>query len=67
MHDFEHLTYLVAGILLWGVILGVEPVRPRPSYPQRIMVVVLLMPVMAIISLVFILASHPLYPYYQAR
>ena len=30
------------------------------------MVVVLLMPVMAIISLVFILASHPLYPYYTA-
>lgn len=66
VHDLEHFSYLVAGILLWGVVLGVEPVREKPGYGQRIMMVVLLMPVMAVISLVFILASHPLYPYYTA-
>lgn len=66
VHDLEHLSYLVAGVLLWGVILGVEPARDKPGYGQRIMVVVLLMPVMAIISLVFILASHPLYPFYTS-
>jgi putative membrane protein len=66
VHDLEHLSYLVTGVLLWGVILGVEPVRDKPGYGQRIMMVVLLMPVMAVISLVFILASHPLYPYYTA-
>jgi putative copper resistance protein D len=64
IHDLEHLSYLVTGVLLWGVILGVEPVRQKPGFGARIMLVVLLMPVMAIISLVFILASHPLYPYY---
>lgn len=66
VHDLEHFTYLVTGVLLWGVILGVEPVRRKPGFGARIMLVVLLMPVMAIISLVFILASHPLYPYYTA-
>ncbi|MDR0341756.1 MAG: cytochrome c oxidase assembly protein, partial [Nocardiopsaceae bacterium] len=66
IHDLEHFTYLVTGILLWGVILGVEPVRRKPGFGARIMLVVLLMPVMAIISLVFILATHPLYPYYTA-
>ena len=25
VHDLEHLSYLVAGVLLWGVIPGVEP------------------------------------------
>lgn len=66
VHDLEHFGYLVTGLLLWGVVLGVEPVRQKPGFGQRIMLVVLLMPVMAIISLVFILASHPLYPYYTA-
>ncbi|HET7173320.1 MAG TPA: cytochrome c oxidase assembly protein [Nocardioidaceae bacterium] len=66
VHELEHLSYLVVGILFWGVVLGVEPIHPRPSPPQRIMLVVLIMPVMVIISLVFILATHPLYPYYPA-
>ncbi|MBO0769951.1 MAG: cytochrome c oxidase assembly protein [Actinobacteria bacterium] len=66
IHDLEHLAYLGTGVLLWGVILGVEPVRHKPGFGARILLVALLMPVMAIISLVFILASHPLYPYYTA-
>lgn len=66
VHDLEHLSYLLTAVLLWEVVLGVEPVREKPSYGQRIMMVVLLMPVMAVISLVFILASHPLYSYYTA-
>lgn len=63
LHNLQELSYIAVGVLLWGVILGVQPVKPRPSHAQRIMVVVLLMPVMAVISLVFILATHPLYPY----
>lgn len=66
VHDLEHLSYLVIGVLLWAAVLGVDPVQDRPSHPQRIMLVLLLMPVMAIISLVFILATRSLYPYYQA-
>ncbi|TAM85544.1 MAG: cytochrome c oxidase assembly protein [Jatrophihabitans sp.] len=66
VHDLEHLSYLIIGVLLWSVVLGVDPVQGRPSHPQRIMLVILLMPVMAIVSLVFILATHSLYPYYQA-
>ncbi|MGH3246007.1 MAG: cytochrome c oxidase assembly protein, partial [Trebonia sp.] len=64
IHDLEHLSYIVFGFLLWEVVIGVDPIRDRATPPQRILLVFLLMPVMAIISVVFILANHPLYPYY---
>ncbi len=66
IHDFQELGYLVVGALLWGVVFGVDSVGPRPGYLQRIMVVVLLMPVMVVIALVFILVHRPLYPYLTA-
>ena len=66
IHDLEHLSYLVFGFLVWEIVIGVDPIRNRATPPQRILLVFLLMPVMVIISVVFILASHPLYPYYAA-
>ena len=66
VHDMEHLSYIVFGFLLWEVVIGVDPIRDRAAPPQRILLVFLLMPVMVIIALVFILANHPLYPYYEA-
>jgi putative membrane protein len=66
IHDLEHLSYIVFGFLLWEVIIGVDPIRGRAAPPQRILLVFLEMPVMVIISVVFILANHPLYPYYAA-
>lgn len=66
IHDLEHLSYIVFGFLLWEVVIGVDPIRDRATYPQRMLLVFLEMPVMVIISVVFILANHPLYPYYAA-
>lgn len=66
VHDLEHLSYIVFGFLLWEVVIGVDPIRGRATPPQRILLAFLLMPVMVIISVVFILANHPLYPYYAA-
>ncbi|MGH2928556.1 MAG: cytochrome c oxidase assembly protein [Solirubrobacteraceae bacterium] len=66
IHDLEHLSYIVFGFLVWEIVIGVDPIRGRATHPQRILLVFLLMPVMVIISVVFILANHPLYPYYAA-
>jgi putative copper resistance protein D len=66
IHDLEHLSYIVFGFLLWEVVVGIDPIRDRATHPQRILLVFLLMPVMVIIAVVFILANHPLYPYYAA-
>lgn len=66
IHDLEHLSYVVSAFLFWEVVIGTDPIRDRASPPQRILLVFLLMPVMVIVSVVFILANHPLYPYYAA-
>lgn len=66
VHDLEHLSYIVFGFLIWEIVIGIDPIRNRATPPQRILLVFLLMPVMVIISVVFILANHPLYPYYAA-
>lgn len=66
IHDLEHLSYVASAFLFWEVVIGTDPIRDRASPPQRILLVFLLMPVMVIVSVVFILANHPLYPYYAA-
>lgn len=66
IHDLEHLSYVVFAFLIWEVVIGIDPIRGRATPPQRILLVFLLMPVMVIVSVVFILANHPLYPYYAA-
>lgn len=66
VHDLEHLSYIVVAFLIWELVIGADPIRDRAGHPQRIILVFLLMPVTVIISVVFILASHPLYAYYAA-
>jgi cytochrome c oxidase assembly factor CtaG len=45
LHDAEHALYLAVGYLFFLPILGREPIRWRLSYPIRILVLVLAMPV----------------------
>ena len=45
MHNAEHVLYLVAGYLFFLPLLGREPIRWRVSYPLRLLVLVLAMPV----------------------
>jgi putative copper resistance protein D len=64
IHDLEHLSYIVFSFVLWEVVIGIDPIRDRASWPQRVILIFLLMPVMVVISVVYILANHPLYPFY---
>jgi len=45
LHDAEHVLYLAVGYLFFLPLLGREPIRRRVSYPIRILVLVLAMPV----------------------
>ena len=44
-HDAEHALFVLVGYLFFLPILGKEPIRWRLSYPVRLVVLILLMPV----------------------
>jgi cytochrome c oxidase assembly factor CtaG len=44
-HDAEHAVFVVIGYLFFLPILGTEPIRWRLSYPIRLVLLVLLMPI----------------------
>jgi cytochrome c oxidase assembly factor CtaG len=52
VHDLEHILYLVAGYLYFLPLVGREPIRWRVSYPTRIFLLFLAMPVDAFTGLV---------------
>jgi cytochrome c oxidase assembly factor CtaG len=45
VHNAEHVLYLVVGYLFFLPLLGREPIRWRVSYPIRLLILVLSMPV----------------------
>ena len=52
VHNAEHVLYLVAGYLYFLPLLGREPIRWRVSYPTRIFLLFLAMPVDAFTGVV---------------
>jgi cytochrome c oxidase assembly factor CtaG len=52
VHEGEHVLYLVAGYLYFLPLVGREPIRWRASYPTRLFVLFLAMPVDAFTGLV---------------
>jgi len=52
VHNAEHALYLIAGYLYFLPLLGREPIRWRVSYPTRIFLLFLAMPVDAFTGLV---------------
>jgi putative copper resistance protein D len=52
VHDGEHVLYLVAGYLYFLPLIGREPIRWKVSYPTRIFLLFIAMPVDAFTGLV---------------
>ena len=52
VHEAEHVLYLVAGYLYFLPLIGREPIRWRVSYPTRIFLLFIAMPVDAFTGLV---------------
>ena len=44
-HDAEHVVFLVVGYLFFLPIIGSEPIRWRLSYPTKLILLFLIMPV----------------------
>jgi cytochrome c oxidase assembly factor CtaG len=61
LHDAEHVLYLVVGYLFFLPLLGREPIRWRVSYPIRILVLFLVMPVDTFTGLVLGYATSGIY------
>ncbi len=60
IHDAEHALYLIVGYLYFLPIFGREPIRWRLSYPMRLMMLVLTMPVDTFTGLVLSTQSSPI-------
>jgi cytochrome c oxidase assembly factor CtaG len=64
VHDLEHVTFLVFGVLLWAQVLDSPPLRARLSAIHRVYYIVASAIVSWVIALVLIFAASPLYPAY---
>jgi cytochrome c oxidase assembly factor CtaG len=64
VHDLEHVTFLVFGVLLWAEVLDSPPLRARLSAIHRVYYMVASATVGWVVALVLVFASSPLYPAY---
>jgi cytochrome c oxidase assembly factor CtaG len=64
IHGLEHVLYLVAAVLFWRPVIGLEPGPSRISHPARILYLFLAMPQMAFLGLAIYSSDRVLYPHY---
>lgn len=50
-HDYTHLHFLVSGYLFWSVVIGLDPSRWRLSYPAKLGMLAVGIPVNAIMGI----------------
>lgn len=63
VHDLEHLTFAIAGVLVWTQLI--DPMRHgRLRVPQRLLYALVLFVFGQLLSDVLIFTFHPLYPSY---
>ena len=66
LHQAEHVLYLGAGYLFLLPLLGNEPIRWRPPYLVRLVVLFIAMAPETIVGIVLLQANHELFPAYAA-
>lgn len=66
VHALEHALFLFAGLAFWWPVVGRDPVPHRMGYPARLLYLALAMPVEAVLGVVILSASEPLYPHYAS-
>jgi putative membrane protein len=64
VHAFEHITFLLFGMLLWAQVLDSPPLRPHLRPDQRVYYIISAAVVGWLLSLVLAFAPRPLYPVY---
>lgn len=61
-HDASHVLLLVAGVLYWQPLLGIEPARRRLAFPVRMLGLMMAMPLEAFLGIWLRLSSSPIDP-----
>jgi putative membrane protein len=64
VHDLEHLTYLVFGILFWGQLIDSTPFRARLDYMHRFFYLAASMFPSWVLAIIMVFSGAPLYPAY---
>jgi len=64
VHVAEHLLYLVAAVLFWWPVIGLEPSRWRMPHPLRVGYLFLQGPVNTFLALAIYSSGRVLYPHY---
>ncbi len=64
VHDLEHATFLVGGLLFWLQVVDSPPVRPRLAYGARAVYLTTALLVSWVLAIVLALASTPFYGAY---
>jgi putative membrane protein len=65
IHIVQHLTFMVASVLMWWPFLSPLPELPRLSYPGQMLYCFLMVIPMSIVSIFIAMADHVLYPAYS--
>lgn len=66
VHIVQHLTFMMAAVLMWWPILSPLPELPRLSYPLQMLYLFLMTIPMAVVAIFITYADRVLYPAYAA-
>jgi putative membrane protein len=66
VHIIQHLTLLVASVLMWWPVLSPLPELPRVSYPAQMLYLFLMSIPMSLVSITIVYAKTILYPAYSS-
>ena len=64
IHYLQHASFLVAALLFWWPIIGLDPSRWRLPYPLRLFYLFLAMPQNSFLGVALMSATTVLYPHY---
>jgi putative membrane protein len=64
IHQAEHVVFVLAAVLFWWPVIGVDPARHRLGYPARALYLLAQMPFNSFLGMAILFASAPLYPHY---
>jgi putative membrane protein len=65
VHIVQHLTFMVASVLMWWPFLSPLPELPRLAYPGQMLYCFLMVIPMSIVAIYIAMADHVLYPAYS--
>jgi len=67
IHAWEHVSYLVSGMIFWTPLLAVAPAPHAPPHPVRLLAIFMAIPMSAFLGFTFYVERHALYPHYALR